>query len=94
MKVIDGIAYADTMTDVLEVRGIKALDNYLLWIRFSNGETKTIDFKPLLDNICFNPLKDIEEFKKVYIDYGIPTWNDGEIDISPEFLYEMEALEL
>lgn len=61
---------------------------YLLWVRFNNGEAKVFDFKPLLEKSAFIPLKDIDVFKGVYIDYGIPVWNDGDIDISPEYLYE------
>jgi hypothetical protein len=37
---------------------------------------------------AFAPLKDEETFKNVYIDYGVTVWNDGEIDIAPELLYE------
>ena len=29
-----------------------------------------------------------EEFKNAYIENGIIVWNDGEIDISPETVYE------
>ena len=27
-------------------------------------------------------------FRGVYIDYGVTVWNDGDIDIAPEYLYE------
>lgn len=27
-------------------------------------------------------------FNSVYIDYGVPVWNDGDIDIAPEYLYK------
>ena len=27
-------------------------------------------------------------FCEVYIDYGVTVWNDGDIDIAPETLYE------
>ena len=64
------------------------MDNYLLWIRFNTGEARVFDFKPLLDSPAFAPLADKAVFRDVYIDYGIPVWNDGEIDISPEYLYE------
>ena len=87
MYIRDGIAYPEDRKPLLKVLGVRPLDDYLLWVRFSNGETKTIDFKPLLDYNCYRPLKDIEVFKKVYIDYGVPVWNDGEIDIAPEYLY-------
>ena len=29
----------------------------------------------------------LELFKQVYIDYGVPVWNDGDIDIAPEKVY-------
>lgn len=88
MYILDGIAYAGNRTLELKVSGVRPMDNYLLWVRFNNGKTKVFDFKPLLEKSAFIPLKDIDVFKGVYIDYGIPVWNDGDIDISPEYLYE------
>ncbi|MEG1869827.1 MAG: DUF2442 domain-containing protein, partial [Oscillospiraceae bacterium] len=49
---------------------------------------KIFDFTPLLDYPCYAPLKDKAVFDRVYIDYGCTVWNDGNIDISPERLYE------
>ena len=88
MYILDGIAYAGNRTPELKVSGVRPMDNYLLQVRFNNGEAKVFDFKPLLEKSAFIPLKDIDVFKGVYIDYGIPVWNDGDIGISPEYLYE------
>jgi hypothetical protein len=92
MYVIDGIAYADEPKQVLEVKSVRPLDDYRLWLRFSTGETKEFDFKPLLDYPCFKPLSDKRIFDRVYVDYGIPTWDDGNIDIAPEWLYDKGIL--
>ena len=88
MYIIDGIAYAGEASVSIKISGIRAMDNYLLWIRFNTGEARVFDFKPLLDSPAFAPLADKAVFRDVYIDYGIPVWNDGDIDISPEYLYE------
>ena len=88
MHVIDGIAYADNPTPAITIKSVRPLDSYRLWLRFSTGEEKVFDFVPLLDEPCFRPLKDEKVFREVYVDYGVPVWNDGEIDISPETLYE------
>lgn len=88
MYILDGIAYSGNRTPELKVSGVRPMDNYLLWVRFNNGEAKVFDFKPLLEKPAYAPLKNVDVFKGVYIDYGIPVWNDGDIDISPEYLYE------
>jgi hypothetical protein len=86
--VINGIAYAGEPTPVIKVSGIRPLDDYRLWVRFSTGEAKVFNFKPLLDTPAFAPLTEKSVFNNVYIDYGVPVWNDGDIDISPEVLYK------
>jgi len=88
MYVVDGIAYAGTPAKEVKVYGVRPLDNWMLWVRFSTGEAKLYDCKPLLKYKAFEPLKDIETFRGVYIDYGVVVWNDGDIDIAPEELYE------
>ena len=87
MYIVDGIAYAGTPAPALLVSGVRPLANHRLWVRFNTGEVKIFDFKPLLDAPAFRPLKDESIFREVYIDYGVPVWCDGNIDISPEKLY-------
>ena len=88
MYIKNGIAYAVNPDPVIEIRGVRPLADFNLWIRFSTGEAKIFDFKPLLDKPGFLPLQDEKLFKDVYIDYGCTVWNDGDIDIAPEYLYE------
>lgn len=57
-------------------------------MRFNAGEARDFDFSPLLGKAAFSPLGDDEVFNDVYLDYGVTTWNVGEIDISAAYLYE------
>ncbi len=88
MYIKNGIVYAGEPSPLLKINGVRPLDNFRLWVRFSTGEAKIFDFKDLLDSPAFSPLKDKRVFDAVYIDYGVTVWNDGNIDIAPEYLYE------
>ena len=88
MYIIDGIAYAGEPKPQLKVWGVRPMDGYRLWLRFSTGEARLFDFSEMLKKPAFMPLSDFSTFKNVYIDYGVPVWNDGDIDIAPEYLYE------
>jgi hypothetical protein len=92
MHIVGGIVYASEPEPLLKVVGVKPLDDYRLWLRFSNHEVRIYDLKSLFEYPLFNKLKDLEAFKSVYLDYGVPTWLDGEIDISPETLFSDSAL--
>lgn len=88
MFIKDGIAYAGEKTPAIKISGIRPMDDHLLWIRFNTGEARVFDFKPLLKEPAFVPLKDNTVFRGVYIDYGVAVWMDGDIDIAPAYLYE------
>ena len=45
----------------------------------------------MLSMSAFAPLSDMDVFRGVYIDRGVPAWNDGDIDITPEILYEQSV---
>ena len=87
MYIVDDIAYAGEPEPIIKVSGVRPMENHKLWVRFNTGETKIFDFKPLLDMPAFVPLKSTELFNRVYIDYGVTVWNDGDIDIAPEKIY-------
>ena len=91
MYIIDGIAYAGEPRPAIKISGVRPLDGYRHWLRFNTGETRTFDFTPLLSEPAFAPLRDPATFRGVYLDYGATVWNDGEIDIAPEYLYENAA---
>ena len=91
MYIKNGIAYAGEEKPMLKVSGVRPLENHRLWLRFNTGEAKVFDLTPLLSQPAFAPLADINVFKGVYIDYGVPVWNDGDIDIAPETLYEQSV---
>lgn len=88
MYVSDGIAYAGEKIPAIKICGVRPMKDYKLWLRFTTGETKVFDFKPLLSQPAFAPLKDAATFAGVYIDYGVTVWNDGDIDIAPQYLYD------
>lgn len=88
MYIMNGIAYAGDPAPVLKVCGVRPLEDFKLWVRFNTGEAKIFDFKPLLCCPAFAPLANKAVFNAVYIDYGVTVWENGDIDIAPEALYE------
>lgn len=92
MNTDNGIAYADKRDIALKVTGIKPLTDHRLWLRFNNGESRIFDFTSLLERPCYSALKNDDIFRDVYIDYGVPVWCNGDIDISPEYVYENSIL--
>ena len=88
MYELDGICYAGELKASPKVCGVRPLPDYKLWIRFSTGEAKIYDCKPLLKYQVFEPLKDISMFNSVYIEYSTTVWDNGNIDIDPEELYD------
>ena len=87
MYIIDGIAYAGEMEKPIKLVSVRPMEEYNLWLRFSNDEIRMFDVKPLLKFPAFQRLMDKDIFNSVYIDSGIPTWCDGEIDYCPDTLY-------
>lgn len=77
------------MNKVIE---LKYLRDYTLWMRFNDGETKTIDFRPLIGKGISAVLIDSEYFKLASIDNGGGIeWPNG-FDFCPNYLKEYVEL--
>jgi hypothetical protein len=71
------------------IKSLKYLDDYRLELTFEDSTVKTIDLKDEIYGEIFEPLKDINYFKQVYVnnDMGTVSWPNG-ADFCPDFLYE------
>lgn len=63
------------------------LENYRLLLDFSNGEKKLFDLTPYLPIPFYAKLRNVAEFKKVYVGEYTIEWPNG-CDISPHELYD------
>lgn len=94
MRIEDGIVYADDPMPILRVKSIKLLEDYRAQIEFNNNDVRIFDFSSLIQRPLYQPLKDKKIFNSVSLEYGVPVWNDGEIDISPEYLYDNGTMKI
>ncbi len=64
--------------------------DYIIDLSFNDGTICSIDFSKILDmrRKIFTPLLDQDVFKEFSLDGWTLTWQNGTIDIAPEFLYE------
>lgn len=65
---------------------VKALEDYLLYIKFQNGEEKIYDMKEMLKFDYYKNLRNKEIFKTVCVCGITLRWCTGE-DIAPEKIY-------
>jgi len=69
----------------------KVKENYQIWIQFQDGESKIIDFEPLIGKGVSAPLLDKDYFKLASIDAGGGLeWPNG-MDFCPNYLREYTA---
>ena len=74
------------------VTDVTPLNNYLLRLKFRNGEEFFFDMKPYLETGIFKELKDEAIFKTAKISFDTVEWCN-EADIDPETLYH-ESVQL
>lgn len=87
MYIVNDICYANNEATEIKVKDAKPLHGGILLVTFTNEEKKLFDTTKLTGG-AFKPLEDEEVFNNLQIFHGVITWNDGEIDIAPETVYE------
>jgi hypothetical protein len=71
-----------------EIMSATYLDGHRLNVLFTDGARRIFDFMPLIRQYAvFSPLNDINTFKKFVVTDTLE-WNNGTIDIAPEYIYE------
>lgn len=86
MYIVNDICYAGEMTTEIKVTNVKPLCGGMILVTFSTGEKRLFDTTTLQGSV-FEALADEEVFNNPTLFHGVITWNNGEIDISPELVY-------
>ena len=77
----------------LEIVKACYLDHYRVKLWFNNGDVKIVDLKDSLIGQAFQPLHDINYFKKFRIHLNTIEW-PNEVDFAPEYLYSIGVSEV
>jgi len=72
---------------ILKVVKAEYLNGYRLQLTFNNGESRVVDFVPLMQKGICRKLQDMDYFRSFTLDPFTVDWNN-EIGFAPEFLYE------
>jgi hypothetical protein len=69
---------------------VRYISGYCVELTFSNGVTGIVDLSGELYGRLFEPLKDINEFRKVRVEPDLSTivWPNG-ADLTPDHLYDL-----
>ena len=73
---------------MVEVIGLRPLEDYRLWLRFTDGSEGVCDLTEIVaqDGPMVEPLKAKSYFDRVFVEMGVPTWPNG-YDLDPIQLY-------
>lgn len=72
----------------IEVVKAEYLDGYRLRLWFNNHIVKVVDLRSSLNGVVFEPLKNVDFFKRFTIKYNTVEWENG-ADFAPEYLLSL-----
>lgn len=72
----------------LEIIKAEYIDNYRIKLWFNDGKVKIVDLADSLNGLVFEPLRELEFFRKFMIKFNTIEWENG-ADFAPEYLYEI-----
>lgn len=87
MYIKNDICYAGELLEGIKVTEVIPLRGGMMLVTFSTEEKRFFD-ATALEGPAFAPLKDESIFNHPSIFHGVITWNNGEIDIAPETVYQ------
>ncbi len=73
---------------IYRVKSFKIVDDYVLEVKFDDGISQRIDFRPVLSGELYGPLQDLSLFNQVKVDAEVHTlvWPNG-ADFDPATLH-------
>ena len=86
MVVRDDICYAEASEPQTKIVAAENVGDCLVKVCFNDGTTRLFDGHTLVGEV-FAPLADPATFANWTLDYETLTWNDGDIDIAPEYVF-------
>lgn len=74
-------------TDLIKVVNVDYIKNYIVDLKYSNGEKKRVDFFPLLKSGKKQELLNKNNFILFGLNHWTLEWYNG-VDFAPDFLYQ------
>ena len=71
-----------------EVVKAEYVERYKIRLWFNNKVTKVVDLLPSLKGIFFEPLKNVDYFRRFTLKYNTIEWENG-ADFAPEYLLSL-----
>jgi len=74
--------------ELIKVINARYIEGYKIEFQFSDGKIKIIDLSGEIYGEVFEPLKDLEYFKRFSLNPFTIEWENG-ADFAPEYLYRI-----